>query len=71
MAIQRWRAPSIQGSGTYGIEAVISSVIPRDGKLLIIINGAYGKRIRDMELNRSRSKSRRARRRIPNTCVEA
>jgi len=23
----------IQGSGTYGIEAVISSVIPRDGKL--------------------------------------
>jgi 2-aminoethylphosphonate-pyruvate transaminase len=38
----------IQGSGTYGIEAVISSVIPRDGKLLIIINGAYGKRIRDM-----------------------
>ncbi len=38
----------MQGSGTYGIEAVVSSVIPRDGKLLIIINGAYGERIRDM-----------------------
>ncbi|MCP4450315.1 MAG: 2-aminoethylphosphonate--pyruvate transaminase [Planctomycetes bacterium] len=38
----------IQGSGTFAIEAVISSVIPRDGKLLIIINGAYGKRIRDI-----------------------
>jgi 2-aminoethylphosphonate-pyruvate transaminase len=38
----------IPGSGTFGIEAVISSVIPRDGKLLIIINGAYGKRILDI-----------------------
>ena len=38
----------IPGSGTFGIESVISSVIPPDGKLLIIINGAYGKRIRDI-----------------------
>ena len=38
----------IQGSGTFAIESVISSVIPRDGKLLIIINGAYGKRILDI-----------------------
>ena len=36
----------IQGAGTFGIESVISSVIPPGGKLLIIINGAYGKRIR-------------------------
>jgi 2-aminoethylphosphonate-pyruvate transaminase len=35
----------IQGSGTFGIESVISSVIPRDGNLLVIINGAYGERI--------------------------
>jgi 2-aminoethylphosphonate-pyruvate transaminase len=35
----------MQGSGTFAIEAVISSVIPRDGKLLILINGAYGRRI--------------------------
>jgi 2-aminoethylphosphonate-pyruvate transaminase len=38
----------MQGSGTFGIEAVISSVIPRDGKLLVIINGAYGERIVEM-----------------------
>ena len=35
----------IQGSGTYGIEATLSSVIPPDGKLLILINGAYGHRM--------------------------
>ncbi len=35
----------LQGSGTYGLEAVVSSTIPPDGKLLVIINGAYGRRI--------------------------
>ena len=37
-----YEAILLQGSGTFGIEAVVSSVIPRDGKLLIVINGAYG-----------------------------
>jgi 2-aminoethylphosphonate-pyruvate transaminase len=35
----------MQGSGTFGLEAVVSSTVPPDGKLLVIINGAYGKRI--------------------------
>ena len=35
----------VQGSGTYGIEATLSSVIPPEGKLLILINGAYGQRM--------------------------
>jgi 2-aminoethylphosphonate-pyruvate transaminase len=35
----------LQGSGTYAIESVVSSVIPRDGKLLVLVNGAYGRRI--------------------------
>lgn len=35
----------VQGSGTYGIEATLSSVIPPAGKLLILINGAYGVRM--------------------------
>lgn len=35
----------MQGSGTFGIEAVVSSTIPPDGKLLVIANGAYGERI--------------------------
>lgn len=38
----------IQGSGTFGIEAIISSAIPRNGMLLNIINGAYGRRISQM-----------------------
>lgn len=38
----------MQGSGTYGVESVISSAIPPDGKLLIAANGAYGNRIAKM-----------------------
>ncbi len=40
-----YEAIIMQGSGTFGLEAVISSTIPPDGKLLVIINGAYGRRI--------------------------
>jgi len=35
----------MQGSGTFGLEAVVSSTVEPEGKLLVIINGAYGKRI--------------------------
>jgi 2-aminoethylphosphonate-pyruvate transaminase len=35
----------MQGSGTFAIESVISSAIPRDGKLLVLVNGSYGRRI--------------------------
>ena len=35
----------MQGSGTFGIESVISSVIPPSGKLLVVVNGAYGRRM--------------------------
>lgn len=35
----------MQGSGTFAIESVISSAIPRDGRLLVLIDGAYGRRI--------------------------
>jgi 2-aminoethylphosphonate-pyruvate transaminase len=38
----------MQGSGTFAIESVISSAIPRDGRLLVLINGAYGRRIAQM-----------------------
>lgn len=40
-----YEAILLQGSGTYGLEAVVSSTIPLDGKMLVIINGAYGRRI--------------------------
>jgi 2-aminoethylphosphonate-pyruvate transaminase len=35
----------IQGSGTFAVEATIDSLVPRDGKVLVLINGAYGLRI--------------------------
>lgn len=35
----------MQGSGTFGVEAVMGSVIPPDGRVLILTNGAYGDRI--------------------------
>ncbi|NKB59962.1 MAG: 2-aminoethylphosphonate--pyruvate transaminase [Alphaproteobacteria bacterium] len=35
----------VQGSGTFAVEAMIATFLPRDGKLLILINGAYGHRI--------------------------
>lgn len=43
-----YTAVLMQGSGTFGIESVLSSTIPPGGKLLIIINGAYGKRMAQM-----------------------
>lgn len=41
-------AVPMQGSGTFGIEAMLSTAIPRDGKLLVALNGAYGRRIVDI-----------------------
>lgn len=41
-----YEAVLMQGSGTFSIEAVFSSCVPPDGKVLIIVNGAYGQRMR-------------------------
>lgn len=38
----------MQGSGTFVVESVIGSVIPYDGKLAVLANGAYGDRIAKM-----------------------
>ena len=40
-----YEAVLMQGSGTFGLESVIGSTVPPDGKLLVIINGSYGERI--------------------------
>lgn len=34
----------IQGSGTYAVEAMLGTFVPRDGKVLVLVNGAYGRR---------------------------
>ncbi|WP_259757441.1 2-aminoethylphosphonate--pyruvate transaminase [Lactococcus lactis] len=38
----------IQGSGSFGVEAVLSSVIAEDGTLFVLANGAYGDRMVEM-----------------------
>ncbi|WP_291737724.1 2-aminoethylphosphonate--pyruvate transaminase [Leisingera sp. F5] len=34
----------MQGSGSFAVEAMLGSFIPRDGKALVLANGAYGQR---------------------------
>ena len=34
----------IQGSGTFAVESMLGTFIPKDGKLLVLANGAYGLR---------------------------
>src|SRR5215467_3094521 len=41
-------AVPVQGSGTFAVEAMITSFVPRDGKLLVLINGAYGQRAKNI-----------------------
>ena len=35
----------LQGSGTFSVEAAINTLVPRDGHVLVLINGAYGLRL--------------------------
>jgi 2-aminoethylphosphonate-pyruvate transaminase len=42
---QGYECVLMQGSGTFTVESVISSAMPRDGKLLVVVNGAYGDRM--------------------------
>ena len=35
----------LQGSGTFVVEAMLGTFVPRDGKVLILVNGAYGQRM--------------------------
>lgn len=44
-ATQKYTSVLMQGSGTFCVESVIGSLLPEDGKLLVLANGAYGQRI--------------------------
>jgi 2-aminoethylphosphonate-pyruvate transaminase len=50
-------AVPVQGSGTFAVEAAIQTLVPREGRLLVLINGAYGRRVIDIA------------RRLGRTCV--
>lgn len=38
----------IQGSGTFAVEAMLGTFVPRGGHVLVLINGAYGRRMRQI-----------------------
>jgi len=35
----------MQGSGTFSVEAAVNTLVPRDGHMLVLVNGAYGQRL--------------------------
>jgi 2-aminoethylphosphonate-pyruvate transaminase len=35
----------MQGSGTFAVEAMLGTLIPRNGHLVVMVNGAYGRRM--------------------------
>ena len=45
---EEYTAVLMQGSGSFGVESVLTSVIGEDEKLLIVANGAYGERMADI-----------------------
>jgi 2-aminoethylphosphonate-pyruvate transaminase len=42
---QGYTAVLMQGSGTFSVEATIGTAVPAGGKLLVLVNGAYGERM--------------------------
>jgi 2-aminoethylphosphonate-pyruvate transaminase len=43
-----WEAILMQGSGTFGVEAVFQTCVPPNGKVAVLANGAYGERLTAM-----------------------
>jgi 2-aminoethylphosphonate-pyruvate transaminase len=41
----KWAAVLLTGSGTAAVEAMLSTLMPQNGKLLIVSNGVYGDRL--------------------------
>jgi 2-aminoethylphosphonate-pyruvate transaminase len=45
---EQWAAVLIAGSGTCAVEAMLTSLVPQDGTLVVIENGVYGERMTRM-----------------------
>jgi len=43
-----WEVILLQGSGTFGVEAIFQTCVPPQGKVAVLANGAYGERIVQM-----------------------
>ena len=50
-------AVPLQGAGTFAVEAAIGTLVPRSGKLLVLVNGAYGRRAAEMAARMGRAVS--------------
>ncbi|HJO03335.1 MAG TPA: 2-aminoethylphosphonate--pyruvate transaminase [Acidobacteriota bacterium] len=48
VAAGQYEAILMQGSGTFAIESVVASAVPPSGKMLVVSNGAYGRRIAEI-----------------------
>jgi 2-aminoethylphosphonate-pyruvate transaminase len=44
----QWTAVLMTGSGTAAVESMVASVVPENGRLLVVENGVYGERIAQM-----------------------
>ena len=42
--VGEYSAVPMQGSGTFAVEAMLTTFVPRQGKALLLVNGAYGHR---------------------------
>lgn len=40
-----WTTVLLQGSGTFAVEAMLGTLVPRDGGVAVLVNGAYGQRM--------------------------
>jgi len=45
---EAFTAVLMQGSGSFGVEAMLGTLCPRDSRTLVLVNGAYGRRIAHM-----------------------
>ena len=61
LAPSNWAPVLVTGSGTSAVEAMLTSCVPKDGKVLVIENGVYGERmseiLRTYEIEHERSRS--------------
>jgi 2-aminoethylphosphonate-pyruvate transaminase len=47
-AVQDFTTVLLTGSGTAAVEAMVGSLVPRDGHALVVVNGVYGERMAAM-----------------------
>ncbi len=45
LRVVRFVCVPVQGSGTFAIEATLGTLVPQSGKVLVLLNGAYGQRM--------------------------